>query len=179
MSEFRPETKVLLQNLTSWNLYFKRVSGVGDIKIPAGIKSFGIAFEEIQMQIQIGNTMFTGTDGFGSHARIRIIDDAARAALFGIEGEEASKPSLLTVDSVRELLGVRNREAFAARLEELAVTDAEKRMVGDLAKEAGVANAEAWKVEAIEKASGYTLTISEPEQEQDASKSKGKSKGKA
>jgi hypothetical protein len=148
--EIKPETKVFVENLTKWALYFKRVGGVGDIRIPAGIKSFGgITFEEAQMQIQTGNAMFIGTDGAGGHARIRIVDDEIRAALFGIEKDEA--PVALTLDAVKALLAIKQKGAFSKRLAELVATDAERRMIVELAKKAGSDDAEAWKIEAIQK----------------------------
>ena len=160
MSEFRPEQRIAVDNLTSWDLYFKRFAGVGDVKIPAKAKNFShISFEELQIQIQLGNPLLVGTDGIGSHARLSICDDTARKALFGLESDE--KPFILTLDAVKELLAVTAKAAFNKRLGEIVTTDAEKRMIVDLAKEAGVADAAAWKKEAIETISGYSLTITD------------------
>ena len=160
MSEIRPETKISVDNLTSWDLYFKRIGGIGDIKVPANIKNYSVmTFEEVQMQIQMSNIMFAGTDGQGSHARLKIVDDKVRAMLFGVEEEE--KIDVLTLDAVKELLAIKAKAAFTKRLGELVNTDAEKRMIVELAKTAGAADVEAWKIEAIEKLSGYSLTVSE------------------
>lgn len=169
MSDFRPETKVAIDNLTNWDLYFSRIGGVGDIKVPASVKNFGmIPFEEIQMQIQTGNVMFIGSDGIGSHARLRIVDDEARATLFGME--EDVKVDVLTLDAVKALLAIKAKPAFNKRLGEMVTTDAEKRMIVELAKQAGAADAEAWKVEAIEKLSGYSLTVTDDEDGKDGEK---------
>ena len=81
---------VLVNNLCAWPLYFKRVIGVGDVSIPANARKFAtLSFEEVQAQIQMGNVMFTGTDGMGSHARIQIIDDETRRELFSVGGTDA------------------------------------------------------------------------------------------
>ena len=55
--------KVLIDNLCSWPLYFRRLNGVGDIRIPANVTGFAMLdVAEVQMQIQSGNRMFVGND---------------------------------------------------------------------------------------------------------------------
>ena len=45
--------KVLIDNLCSWPLYFRRLNGVGDIRIPAKVTGFAMLdVAEVQMQIQ-------------------------------------------------------------------------------------------------------------------------------
>ena len=78
--------KVLIDNLCSWPLYFRRLNGVGDIRIPAKVTGFAMLdVAEVQMQIQSGNRMFVGNDPSrpGDHARLFIQNDAQRKALFG------------------------------------------------------------------------------------------------
>lgn len=78
--------KVLIDNLCSWPLYFRRLNGVGDIRIPANVTGFAMLdVAEVQMQIQSGNRMFVGNDPArpGDHARLFIQNDAQRKALFG------------------------------------------------------------------------------------------------
>ena len=44
--------KVLINNLCDWALYFRRLNGVGDIRVPARVKNFAMLdVAEVQMQI--------------------------------------------------------------------------------------------------------------------------------
>jgi hypothetical protein len=143
---------VLVDNLCSWDLYFKRAAGNGDIKIPANAKNFPLLkYDEVLLQIQSRNIMFIGTDDEnpGSHARIKILDDNLRKELFGIPDETAIAPVVLDVDAVKSLLAIKNKSKFNATLAELVKTDAEKKMVVELAKAAGGDEYEAWKTAAI------------------------------
>lgn len=147
---------VLVDNLCAWDLYFRRISGngVGDIKIPKNAKNFPLLkYDEVLMQIQSRNIMFIGTDEAnpGSHARIKIIDDGLRKQLFGLPNESTEKPVVLDVDAVKSLLAIKTKAKFTAALEELVKTDAEKKMVLELAKQAGGEEYESWKISAIEK----------------------------
>lgn len=146
---------VLVNNLCSWDLGFRRYSGVGEIVIPANAKNYpSLSFEEIQMQIQNNNRMFTGTDGLGSHARIQIVDEEQRRKLFGLdESGVQEEQMLLTVDAVKSLLAIRGKAKFKAKLAEMVQTNAERRVLLDVAKDAGAENAEAWKMEELRKAS--------------------------
>ena len=92
---------VLVNNLCSWPLGFRRLAGQGDIAIPGKARNFPLlSEEEVLAQIQTGNVMFTGTDGMGNHARIQIVDEAKRKELFGLGDAEVSTPILLNEESV-------------------------------------------------------------------------------
>ena len=81
---------VLVNNLCSWPLGFRRLAGQGDIAIPGKARNFPLlSEEEVLAQIQTGNVMFTGTDGMGNHARIQIVDEAKRKELFGLGDQVA------------------------------------------------------------------------------------------
>ena len=98
---------VLVNNLCSWPLGFRRLAGQGDIAIPGKARNFPLlSEEEVLAQIQTGNVMFTGTDGMGNHARIQIVDEAKRKELFGLGDAEVSTPILLNEESVKELLEI-------------------------------------------------------------------------
>lgn len=141
---------VLVNNLCGWPLYFKRIAGVGDITIPPNAKKFPLlSFEEVQAQIQVGNVLFTGTNGMGDHARIQIVDDEQRKQLFGIENVEVEAPSVLDLDAVKALLAMRSKAKFDERLKSIVQTDAEKRMLVELAEQAGASDSESWKMDAI------------------------------
>lgn len=143
---------VLVNNLCSWPLSFQRLAGQGDIEIPGNARNFPLlSFEEVMAQIQTGNVMFTGTDSMGNHARIQIVDEAKRKELFGLGEVEVAPPALLNEESVKELLAIRQKGKFNERLTEMVKTDAEKKMLVDLAFKVGAEDSEAWKVDALRK----------------------------
>ena len=148
---------VLVNNLCSWPLSFRRMAGQGDIEIPGNARNFPLlSEEEVLAQIQTGNVMFTGTDNMGSHARIQIVDEEKRKELFGLGDIETSAPILLNEErsfeeSVKELLAIRTKTKFNEQLNAMVKTDAEKRMLVELAFNAGAENAESWKVDALRK----------------------------
>lgn len=143
---------VLVNNLCSWPLSFRRLAGQGDIEIPGNARNFPLlSFDEVMAQIQTGNVMFTGTDRMGNHARIQIVDDEKRKELFGLGEVEVAPPTLLDEESVRELLTIRQKGKFNERLNEMVKTDAEKKMLVDLAFKVGAEDAETWKVDALRK----------------------------
>lgn len=150
---------VLVNNLCAWPLYFKRVIGVGDVSIPANARKFAtLSFEEVQAQIQMGNVMFTGTDGMGSHARIQIIDDETRRELFSVGGTDADDPFVLDLAAVKALLAIKKKKEFNEQLQAMVKTDAEKKMLVELAQQAGSDEAESWKVDAL-RALADTATV--------------------
>lgn len=141
---------VLVNNLCAWPLSFWRKAGQGDVEIPANAKNWPLlSFEEVQAQIQTGNRMFTGTDGMGNHARIQIVNDEQRKQLFGLESVETDAPALLNLDAVKALLNIRTKAKFNEQLKAMATTDAEKKMLVELAQQAGSDDVEAWKVDAL------------------------------
>lgn len=141
---------VLVNNLCAWPLSFWRKAGQGDIEIPANARNYPLlSFDEVLAQIQTGNRMFTGTDGMGNHARIQIVDDEQRKRLFGMESVETDAPTLLDLDAVKALLNIRTKKKFNEQLQAMVTTAAEKKMLVELAKQAGADNAESWKVDAL------------------------------
>lgn len=142
--------KVAINNLCAWPVYFKRANGVGDIRVPANAKNFMLLdAAEVQTQIQLGNPLFVGIGGNqGDHARLYIVDDEQRKTLLGIDGDN-NVEVVLNLDTVKELLSIRRKDDFKARLEALVTTPAEKRMIVQLAKEAGGDDVAAWKMDAI------------------------------
>lgn len=142
--------KVAINNLCAWPLYFKRANGVGDITIPANAKNFMLLdVAEVQTQIQLNNPLFVGIGGNqGDHARLYIVDDEQRKELLGLENNPEGA-IILDLESVKALLAIRRKEDFRARLAIMVKTPAEKRMIAQLAKEAGGDDVAAWKMDAI------------------------------
>lgn len=144
--------KVLIDNLCNWPLYFRRLNGMGDIRIPALAKNYSaLDVAEVQMQIQNRNKMFIGDDDsrMGDHARLYIVNDAQRKMLLGIPDESDDDAVVLTVDTIKKLFAIRKKDDFNTALANLVKTDAEKKMVVSLAKEAGGDEVAAWKMDAI------------------------------
>lgn len=143
---------VLVNNLCGWPLYFNRATGQGSVEIPANATGFPLlSYDEVLAQIQLGNRMFIGTDGMGNHARIQIVDEAQRKALFGLEEVETASPVVVSLETVKELLAIRGKQKFYDRLETMVKTDAEKKMLVELAYKAGAEDYEAWKLDALRK----------------------------
>ena len=93
----------------------------------------------------------------GDHARLFIVDDKQRKELLGYGEETGDDALVLNAESVTKLLAVKKKEDFNRQLEELVKTDAEKKMVVQLAKEAGGDDVAAWKMEAINKLAETTV----------------------
>ena len=143
---------VLVNNLCAWPLSFRRLAGQGEVEIPANARNFPLlSVEEVMSQIQTNNVMFVGTDKMGSHARIRIVDEAQRKELFGLVDVDVEPPVLLNEDSVKELLSIRSKAKFNEQLAKMVKTDAEKKMLVDLAFKVGAEDSATWQVDALRK----------------------------
>lgn len=141
---------VLVNNLCSWPLYFNRAEGHGSFMIPANAKGFPLlSMDEIKTQIQMNNPLFVGTDGMGSHARIQFVNDAERREAFGLGEEVKQEPIILNDVSIKELLAIKTKTKFKEKLNQLVHTEAEKRMLVEIAFANGAENAESWKVDAL------------------------------
>ena len=151
---------VLINNLCAWPLYFNRVASQGTVMVPANAKGFPLlSFEEVQAQIQLGNVMFTGLDGLGDHARLQIVNDEQRKALFGVDGTDTEPPTQLDEAAVKALLAIKTKAKFNDQMNKLVKTDAEKRMLVELAFKAGAEDAESWKVDALRELSETTTKL--------------------
>ena len=68
------EEKVTVKNIAGWSVGFARLADMrGDVVIPAE-GTVRLSRNEIIMQTQNGNRLFTGTDTRGSHATLFIED---------------------------------------------------------------------------------------------------------
>ena len=157
MSEIKLTDRVSIENLVNWNLDFVATESTRDITIPASVKGYKqLSVAEIDGQVKLGNRFFCGIDGFGSNAYIKINDEKVMAFVFGTS-DESTDVILLTLENVKKLLTTSPRAAFEKELAKLVVTEAEKKMIVPLAKEAGIEEVEGYKKTAIEKLSSYTF----------------------
>ena len=158
MTQVKLTDRVSIDNLVSWDIGFRATEANRDITIPANVKGYKqLTVGEIDGQVKMGNKFFTGVDGLGNNADIKINDDRVIRFVFGDSQseDEIASETLLTADSVRELLETSPKAKFQETLERLVVTDSEKKMIISVAKEVGIENVEAYKISAIEKISGY------------------------
>ena len=73
--EIQLTDRVFLENTRNWELGFRAVETQRDITIPPNAKKFAqLNVGEVMAQIQEGNGMFCGTDGFGNNAYLKILD---------------------------------------------------------------------------------------------------------
>lgn len=155
MSEIKLTDRVSIDNLVNWDLGFISSEANRDITIPAGVKGFKqLSVAEVDGQVKLGNKFFCGVDGFGSNAYIKLNDDDVMAFVFGTTSK-STDVALLTIDNVKKLLSTSPKAAFEKELSKLVVTEAEKKMIVSLAKEAGIEEVEGYKKTSIEKVSGY------------------------
>lgn len=146
--------RVAITNLRSWALHFRAQEAARDIQVPAGAKAWKrLTVAEVDSQVKAGNTFFCGTDGLGSNAAIKIEDDAVRRYVFALDTSEDVEQIILTLEAVKDLIATTPKAAFLEKLKKLVVTEGDRRMIVTLAAEAGIENAEAYKVSEIEKLS--------------------------
>lgn len=157
MANFNPNDKVALDNLNSWEIHFSGIELQKDLFIPASAKNWKLlSLAEVEAQVKSGNRSFVGTDGEGSHASIRIVDEEVRKYVFGVD-DATKKQKVLDVATIKELLTITNKGAFMKKLKEVVVTEAEKRRFVMLAKEAGIDSAEVYKMKAIQEWVGTSV----------------------
>lgn len=125
------DEKILIKNLCEWNIYFKRINGVGDISLPPKT-TVKIDRGEVISQVQTNNVFFVGSDGKGSHARIFIEDKPTRIEC-GFETEEKEQ-DVITESKVKEIFTAKNFNTFKKGIENIAKSHAEKATLVNLVK---------------------------------------------
>lgn len=151
VDDVKPTERVSIDNLCSWDIYFKSEETDKDICVKGGVKgNVKLTASEILAQVQADNIAFVGVDGMGSHASIRITDPVVRAYVFGKDID----PVQLTEEAVKHLLNIEDRKQFRAELEKLVVTNAEKKQIVLTCEHIGIDNVESFKMNLIESISG-------------------------
>jgi hypothetical protein len=146
------DEKVVIKNLCEWDLYFPRIETSGTVKlVKKGINRLTRA--EIQAQVFSNNTMFNGTDGRGSNAKI-YIDDKKTRVLVGFEDEDGKeKQRILTPERVKEILNLKTLKSFKENISKDVKTQAEKLVLIEEAKKQGLNDYK--KIQFIEEYTGY------------------------
>lgn len=147
------DSKVTVVNLAGWPVSFARINDIGDVTITPNGKQ-RLTRNEIQSQVNVGNKLFTGTDGRGSHATIYVDDEATRYFV-GFEGEDF-KQEIFTDKVVKDLFDL-PYEAFETRLKETIRTRAEKYAISQAITRLGLNDYR--KIVATEKYTGYKTEI--------------------
>lgn len=144
--------RAAITNLRSWALHFRAQEADRDIQVPAGAKAWKrLTVAEVDAQVKAGNDLFCGTDGLGSNAALKIEDESVRRYVFSLDASDDQPQTLLTLEAVKDLVATTPKAAFLEKLKQLVVTEGDRRMIVSLATEAGIENAEAYKVTEIEK----------------------------
>lgn len=133
MKNISMEERVWVENLCAWDLYFKRLEGHGDVRIPAKGRT-RLERLEIQAQVYNKNPFFVGVDEKGSHAKI-FIDDKDTRVLVGFESDDTKEEqNILTKKKIEKILNYKTMGTFKKYIKENVVTNAEKAMLIDVAK---------------------------------------------
>jgi hypothetical protein len=147
-----------IENLNSWDIHFRAVVNPRDVVIPALAKNWKmLTVAEVDAQVKSGNPSFCGKEGNGNHASIKIVDPKVRKYVFSIADNEKDEQSILDLDAIKKLLATTPESAFKKALEKAVVSEAEKRRLVTLAKDAGIEKAEVYKLRAIEKLTGVKI----------------------
>lgn len=118
------DEKIQIRNLCNWDVSFKRIDSIGEILIPANT-TIRITRGEVFSQVQSNNVLFTGTDGFGSHARIYIVDKDTRVEL-DFENKDGKKTqNIISNEKIKEMFAIKTKSAFEKAIKENIVTQAE------------------------------------------------------
>lgn len=119
------DEKITVRNLCEWTVSFKRLDDKGDVLINANTTA-RLPRSEVISQVQSRNTLFSGTDGLGSHARIYIEDKDTRVEL-DFEDTDGKKTQFIVDDNkIKELFAIKTKSAFEKAVREAVVTNAEK-----------------------------------------------------
>lgn len=147
------EEKVTVRNLAGWTVGFARLAEMhGDVSIPPE-GTARLSRNEIIMQTQNGNRLFTGTDTRGSHATLYIEDKATRVEV-DFESEDGKvKQDVLTDDKVKYLFSLKTDKAFEENLRKTVVTRAEKYAIVKMIKRLKFDNYSKMKI--VESYTGY------------------------
>ena len=147
------EEKVNVRNLAGWTVGFARLAEMhGDVSIPPE-GTARLSRNEIIMQTQNGNRLFTGTDTRGSHATLYIEDKATRVEV-DFESEDGKvKQDILTDEKVKYLFSLKTDKSFEENLKKSVITRAEKYAIVKIIKRLKIDNYSKMKI--VENFTGY------------------------
>lgn len=93
----------------SMGFIFPKIDTHGDFRLPAnGIRQ--ITAGEVQSQVYDNTSLFTGTDGQGTHAKIYIDDKETRVHLGFETDDKDDKQEVVTVERIKQILGYKTQK---------------------------------------------------------------------
>ena len=140
------EEKITVKNIASWPVSFSREETIGDVVIPAnGFMRF--TRNEVILQVNKGNRLFTGSKLNGDHPTIFIDDEPTRIEL-GYENQ-----IVLTEQLVNTLMATTDFNTFVSEVKKYIITRGEKYSFAKSLKEKGFNDHQ--KIVFIESYTGY------------------------
>lgn len=119
------DEKVTVRNIAGWSVGFPKITEVGDVHVAAG-GSIRLTRNEIISQVQNGNKLIAGFDGYGSHATL-FVDDADTRKELEFESEDGKrKQDVYSDDKLKSIFALKTYKTFCDRFTEAFVTRAEK-----------------------------------------------------
>ena len=147
------EQQITVTNIAGWVVGFARLMGIGDVNIPPR-GSVRLTINEVISQVQNGNKLLAGIDGFGNHATV-IIEDSRVLRELGFENAD-----IFSDEVVRKLFGITSQSAFEEAVKDKIRTRAEKYAAEKYAFMASVAKLglnDYSKIRFAEEYTGYKL----------------------
>jgi hypothetical protein len=149
------DKKVTVRSIADWTTGFSRkYDGFGDISIAPG-GSARISRAEVIAQVQSGNRLFTGIDGFGSHATV-YIEDAPTRVEVGFDSDDGSrKQNVFSENMIKELFSIKTMKSFEPKFMDAVKTRAEMQASVNAIKRLKLNDFD--KIRFVENYTGYKL----------------------
>lgn len=124
--EFQRNDRVVIDSCYEWDLSFHSDIARRDIMIPGGAKGYALlTVDQVEEEILKQNFFFTGTDGLGDHAGLRICDPEMYKYLFRKDDETHH----ISQDALMDVLKLSSKQKFEDTVvRELIRTTSEARM---------------------------------------------------
>lgn len=132
--EINLDTRVTVKNLAGWDVTFARKHDGDGAVIISKDSQQRLSRNEIQAQINDGNTLFSGIDGHGSHATLYIEDTTTRK---WVGFEEDNSPQFVFTDNLVKKLFEMSQSDFETNLPIYIKTRAEKYALIEAIKRLG------------------------------------------
>ena len=148
------DKKVTVRSIAPWKTTFPRITEMGDVIIaPLGTQR--LSRNELIAQHQVGNRLFSGIDGNGSHATLFIEDDETRMEI-GYDSEDGkTKQNVFSDEVVKKIFDYKSQATFETHFKEAFVTRAEKYAAIDAIKRLKINDFS--KIRFVENYTGYKL----------------------
>lgn len=123
--KYNDRDRVTFKNVNPWSVSFAKILMPGAVVVEPYREYKQLTYQEIEEQINAGNSGFLGTDGLGNHAPFQFVDLDAYNALFQQEAKEL--PEYLSEEKVRDILKLNNQDKLEKAVKDIVQTNADKR----------------------------------------------------